>query len=282
MKKIFNLTLLMCVLSATTLLGQIKTPAPSPKTTITQEFGIGEISIEYSRPSKKGRDIFGTDALVPYGKIWRTGANQAMKVTFSDDVSVEGKDLKAGSYAVLTKPGKSEWAVHFYAYESASWNSYVEKDPAAAVMVKPAKLNMAFETFTVMVGNMTGSSATLGLAWDDTYVPVSISTDVDTKVMASIDRTLAGPSNGDYYNAGVYYLNAGKDLNKALEYVQKATKSGEPRFWQLRQESLILAKLGRYKEATNVAKKSLELATTAGNADYIKMNNDSIKMWMSK
>jgi len=141
---------------------------------------------------------------------------------------------------------------------------------------------MAFETFTVMIGNMTGSSATLGIAWDDTYVPVSISTDVDTKVMSSIDRVLAGPSNGDFYNAGVYYLNAGKDANKALEYIQKATKSGEPRFWQLRQESLALAKLGRYKEAMNVAKKSLELATTAGNDDYVKMNNDSIKMWMSK
>jgi hypothetical protein len=280
MKKIFSLTLMICALAATTLMGQIKTPSASPVTTIAQEFGIGEIEIEYSRPSKKGRDIFGTDALVPYGKIWRTGANQATKVTFSDDVQVEGKGLKAGSYAILTMPGSSEWAVHFYAYDGGNWTSYVEKDPEVAVMVRPIKLDMTFETFTIMLGNMDANSATLGITWDDTYVPLKVTTDIDTKVMAAIDRTLAGPSTTDYYNAGVYMANAGKDLNKALEYVQKATKTGEPRYWQLRQESLILAKLGRNKEAVKVAKKSLELATKAGNDDFVKMNNDSIKEWM--
>jgi hypothetical protein len=282
MKKIFTLMLVLCAFSATTLVAQIQTPSASPFTTIVQQFGIGEIEIEYSRPSKKGRDIFGTDDLVPYGKIWRTGANQATKVTFSDDVMIEGKGLKAGSYAILTMPGSSEWAVHFYTYAGGDWTSYVKKDPEVAVMVKPVNLNMTFETFTIMIGNMTSESATIGIVWDDTYVPVEVTTDVDTKVMASIDRVLAGPSANDYYNAGVYMANAGKDLNKALEYVQKATKSGEPRYWQLRQESLILAKLGRYKEATNVAKKSLELATSAGNDDYVKMNTDSIKEWKSK
>lgn len=282
MRKIFNLMLMVCAFGTSTLLGQIQTPAASPLTTIVQEFGLGEIEIEYSRPSKKGRDIFGTDDLVPFDKIWRTGANQATKVTFSDDVQVEGRELKAGSYAILTIPGSSEWAVHFYEYEGGNWGSYVEMDPEVAVMVRPVKLSMAFETFTIMVGNMTAESATIGIIWDDTYVPIEVTTDVDTRVMASIDRMLAGPSANDYYNAGVYMANAGKDLNKALEYVQKATKTGEPRYWQLRQESLILAKLGRYKEASKVAKKSLELATTAGNDDYVKMNNDSLKEWMSK
>lgn len=282
MKKIFNLTLLICALAATSAMGQITTPAPSPKATVTQEFGIGEINLEYSRPSKKGRDIFGTNALVPYDKIWRTGANQAAKITFSDDVMVEGKSLKAGSYAILTKPGQSQWAVHFYAYEGGNWSSYVEKDPSAAVMVKPVKLQMSFETFTIMFGNLTSSSATMGIMWDDTYVPVKLSTDVDAKVMASIDRTLNGPTPGDYYAAGVYYLNAGKDLNKALEYVQKQTRTGEPRFWQLRQESLILAELGRYKEAMKVAEQSLALAQKAGNDDYVKMNKDSMAMWKKK
>ncbi|WP_235296107.1 DUF2911 domain-containing protein [Portibacter marinus] len=282
MRKIFNLTLLMCALAMTTAMGQIRTPAPSPKATVTQEFGIGEINLEYSRPSKKGRDIFGTNALVPYDKIWRTGANQATKISFSDDVMVEGKKLDAGSYAILTKPGQSQWAVHFYPYEGGNWGAYVDKDPAAAVMVKPVKLQMSFETFTIMFGNLTSDGATMGMMWDDVYIPVKISTDVDVKVMAAIDRVLAGPTPADYYAAGVYYLNAGKDLDKALEYVQKQTKVGEPRFWQLRQESLILAELGRYNEAIKVAEKSLALAKEAGNDDYVKMNNDSIAMWKKK
>ncbi|GLR15696.1 hypothetical protein GCM10007940_03110 [Portibacter lacus] len=263
-------------------MGQIKTPSASTAASITQEFGLGEISIEYARPSKKGRDIFGTNALVPYDKLWRTGANQATKVTFSDDVKVEGVALKAGSYAVLTKPGKSSWGVNFYSYESGNWGSYVEKDATASIMVKPAKLQMAFETFTIMIGNVTSNSAVIGLMWDDTYVPINVTTEVDTKVMAAIEKTLSGPTANDYYNAGVYYLNADKDLNKALEYVQKATKGDNPMFWQLRQESLILAKLGRYKEAANVAEKSLKLAEKAGNDDYVKMNKDSIKMWSKK
>jgi len=272
----------ICVLAVTSSIAQISTPPASPMATINQQFGIGEVTIEYSRPSKKGRDIFGVNSLVPYDKIWRTGANRATKITFSDDVMVEGAELSAGTYAVLSIPGKMEWSVMFYEHSSGNWGSYVEAKPAATVMVKPVKLQMSFETFTVIFGNLSSNSATMGMMWDDTYVPISISTEVDAKVMASIDKTLAGPTNADYYAAGVYYLETGKDLDKALEFVQKQTKSGEPRFWQLRQESLILAKLGRYKEALNVAKKSLELATTAGNDDYVKMNTDSIAMWAKK
>lgn len=282
MNKIVSLTLLICGLCASTLMGQIKTPSASTFASLSQEFGLGKIEIEYSRPSKKGREIFGTNALVPNDKLWRTGANQATKITFTEDVMVEGKDLKAGTYAILTKPGKSSWGINFYPYESGNWSSYVDKDPAVMVSVKPAKLQMAFETFTIMVGSVTSNTAVLGLMWDDTYVPVSLKTEVDAKVMASIEKTLSGPTANDYYAAGVYYLNADKDLNKALEYVQKATKGDNPMFWQLRQESLILAKLGRYKEATNVAQKSLDLAKKAGNDDYVKMNNDSIKMWSKK
>lgn len=282
MRKLLSFTLLFCAFASTSLMAQIQTPPASPKAMVTQQFGVGEIELEYSRPSKKGRDIFGVNALVPYDKIWRTGANQATKITFSDDVKVGMNDLKAGSYAILTKPGKSQWAVHFYTYEGGNWGSYVDKTPAAAVMVEPVKVQMSFETFTIMFGNLSDNSVTMGMMWDDTYVPVRITSDVDSKVMASIDRTLAGPSPADYYAAGVYYLNAGKDLNKALEYVRKQTQTGEPRYWQLRQESLILAELGRYKEAMNVAQKSLELATKAGNDDYVKMNNDSIAMWKKK
>ncbi len=282
MKRILNLTLLLCAFSMTQMIGQIRTPAPSPFASYTQAIGLGEVTVEYSRPSKKGRDIFGTDALVPNGKIWRTGANQISKITFTDDMMVEGKEIKAGSYGILTKPDASKWAVHFYPYESGNWSSYVEKDPAVAVEVMTQKMPMTVETFTILFGNLKSDEATMSIMWDDTYVPIKLETEVDSKVMAAIDKTLAGPSAGDYYAAGTYYHDSGKDLNKALKWVQMATKTDNPRFWQVRRESLILADLGRYTEAIKAAKLSLELATKAGNEDYVKMNNDSIAMWMKK
>lgn len=282
MKRILNLTLLLCALSFTQMIGQIRTPAASPMSTLTQAVGLGEISLEYSRPSKKGRDIFGANGLVPADKIWRTGANQISKITLSDDMMIEGKEVKAGSYGILTKPGKSTWAVHFYEYDGGNWSSYVEKTPAVAVNVTAVNLPFTVETFTMMVGDIKSNGATLSMMWDDVMVPIKLSTEVDKKVMASIDRVLAGPSTGDYYAAGSYYHDSGKDLNKALKWVQMATKVGEPRYWQVRKESLILADLGRYTEAVKSAKKSLELAKAAGNDDYVKMNTESIAMWAKK
>jgi len=258
---------------------QIQTPSASPKATITQAFGLSEISLEYSRPSAKGRTIFAADGLVPFGKIWRTGANQAAKITFGDDVTVEGKELKKGSYAILTKPGATSWDVHFYTYEGSGWSSYVEKTPDAVVTVKPVMLPMHIETYMMAFGTQTSNSIDLEILWEKTNVVLNIKTAVHDKVMAQIDKVLAGPTNGDYYNAGVYMANNGGDMNKALMYVQKATKAEDAKFWQLRQESLILGKMGKKAEAIAVAKKSLALATKAGNADYVKMNNDSIKEW---
>jgi len=258
---------------------QIQTPSASPKATITQAFGLSEISLEYSRPSAKGRAIFAADGLVPYDKVWRTGANSATKITFGDDVTVEGKEIKKGSYAILTKPGATSWDVHFYAYDKGSWSSYKEKTPDAVVTVKPVMLPMHIETYMMAFGAQTANSVDLEILWEKTNVVLKIETAVHDKVMAQIDRVLAGPSKGDYYNAGVYMANNGGDMDKALMYVQKATSGADAKFWQLRQESLILAKMGKKAEAIAAAKKSLAKATEAGNADYVNMNNDSIKEW---
>lgn len=277
------LTLMTICLVSLGMMAQVQAPASSPFAKHEQQVGLTNVTLEYSRPSAKGRTIFAEDGLVPYGKIWRTGANSATKITFGDDVKVGGKELKAGSYAVLTIPNAKSWDVMFYPYETGNWGSYVEMEPAATVKAEVTKMTPVYvETFDFFLDDLTANGASIGFVWADTYAGLQLEVNTDAMVMKSIEQTLAGPTVNDYYAAGAYYHDSGKDLEKALEWVQKATKSGTPRYWQVRKESLILADLGRYKDAVAAAKQSLELAKEAGNDDYIRMNEKSIEMWMKK
>lgn len=284
MKKFFFSFSLFAILAlfATDANAQIKTPAASPGAEFSTTVGLTEVMIEYSRPGVKGRKIFANDGLVPYGKVWRTGANAATKVTFSDDVKIDGKDVKAGSYAVLSKPMANEWEVMFFPYEKGSWSSYVDQTPAVTAKAKTAKLGASMETFLINVGKVTDNSAHLQFIWDDMIASVPMTVEVDKPVMASIERALNGPTGGDYYAAATYYHTSGKDLNTALEYVQKATKVDEPKFWQVRREALILADMGKKKEAIAAAQLSKDLAMKAGNDDYVRMNEKSIAEWTGK
>ena len=261
---------------------QIETPQPSPFAKMEQVVGLTDVSVEYSRPAMRGRTIFGD--LVPYDKLWRTGANANTKITFSDDVSVGNTALKAGTYAIFTKPGIDSWEVIFYT-DANNWGTpqnWDESKVAAKVTAPVNKMDFDVQSFTIMLGNLTSNSAELGFIWEKTYVGVPFSVPTDTKATASIEKVMAGPGANDYFNAAVYYLNEGKDITKAKMWIDKATDmtAKEPRFWYLRQKSLIYAKAGDKKGAVESAKKSLELAEKAGNADYVKMNKDSLKEWM--
>lgn len=279
MKKLF-VNFFCVALMATTASAQFSTPAPSPSGSFTQTVGLTTISVEYSRPSMKGRTVFADKgAMLPYGEVWRTGANSATKITFSEDVKVGDSDLKKGSYALLTKPGKSSWEVMFFTYDVTNFNSYLEKKPAATILITPGKTGMAVETFTMQVGSISTDGANLDLMWENTLVSIPVKVHTSKQVEAAFKKLMEGPSNNEYYNMGLFMADNGGDMNKALEYVQKATKTGEPRFWMLRQESLILAKMGKKKEAIEVAKKSLELSKEAKNNDYIRMNEQSLKEW---
>jgi len=280
-KLLFSIcTIALVAFFTTTTTAQIKTPAPSPGATTTQAIGLSDVTIKYSRPGVKGRKVFAADGLVPYGKVWRTGANQATKISFGADVNVGGKDLKKGDYAILTIPNADAWAVHFYPYESGSWSSYVEKDPVAVATAEVKALPFSVESFIIMVNSITDDSGNLEFIWDNVVAAVPMKFNVQENVLAAIDKTLAGPTANDYYAAGNYLLSIDKDLDKALMYVQKATKGENPRFWQVRREALILGKLGRVKEAIAAAKLSKELAVKAGNDDYVKLNDASITEWM--
>ena len=260
---------------------QIQTPAPSPASTLMQKVGLTDVTIDYSRPAMRGRTIFGD--LVPYGKVWRTGANARTKVTFSDDVTVGGTELKAGTYAIFTIPQATKWEVIFYSeYQGSGAPATLDETKVAArVMADIIPMEMDVQSFTITIDDVTSSSAVIGMLWEKAYVPVPFEVPTDKTVMASIEAALAGPSAGDYYNAAVYYLSEGKDAKKAKEWIDKSMSMTEkPAFWQLRQQSLIYAAAGDKKGAIEIAKKSLAASEEAGNADYIKMNKESLAEWM--
>lgn len=281
MKKVtlFIAVLLSVIITAN---AQVRTPAASPSAKLEQAVGLSTITVEYSRPSAKGRKVYGE--LVPFGVVSRTGANQGVKITFSDDVKIEGKDLKKGSYKILTVAGEKEWKVVFHPNLSINipGADYKESDEALRISVPVRKLADKVETFTMDFDQIKDSGAELYLAWENTKVGFTIDVMTDPKVEASIKQVMAGPSAGDYLAAASYYANSGKDINKALEWGKKGVDMGANQFWNLRQYSLILAKAGKYKEAVDVAKQSLVKATEAKNNDYIKMNNDSIAEWSKK
>lgn len=264
-----------------TVNAQLETPQPSPFTKIEQKVGLTDVTLEYSRPSMKGRKIFGD--LVPYGKVWRAGANKNTIVTFSDNVSVEGETLKAGSYAVFVSPNKDSWTVFFYT-DTNNWGTPAEWDDskvAAKVTAKIYEMPMDVETWTIGFDDLTNNSASIGFIWEKTYAAVKFKVPTEEKVTASINNIMSGPSANDYYAAADYNLSEGKDLDQAMKWIDKAVEmtKDKPRFWYLRKQSLIHAANGDKKGAIAAAKKSLEGAKEAGNDDYVKMNKDSLKEW---
>jgi len=281
MKKIT--LVLFVVLASFSLEAQIKTPQPSPSSKLMQTVGLTDVTVDYSRPSMRGRTIFGD--LVPYDKLWRTGANGRTKITFSNDVTVDGQELKAGTYAIFTKPGATSWEVFFYT-ESDGGGTPSEWDDskvAAKTTVQVFPLPVTIETFTITIDDLTTNSANLGLMWEKQYIAVNFEVPTDAAVEKDIAKTFGGPDFGDYYTAAVYYSNEGKDIAKAKGWMDKAmSMTKEPRYWQLRQQSLIQAKAGDKKAAIATATKSLAAAEEAGNMDYVKMNKDSLKEWGGK
>lgn len=260
---------------------QLQTPAPSPAAKIEQKVGLTDVSVEYSRPSMRGRVIFGD--LVPFGKVWRTGANARTKISFSDDVTVGGTTLKAGTYAIFTIPQADKWEVVFYTeYQGGGAPAELDNSKVAArVTANVDLMPVDIQSFTISIDDVTSSSAVIGMLWEKTYVGVKFEVPTDAKVSAAIDKIMSGPGFNDYYGAASYYYAEGKDMAQAKKWIDKAmSMTDTPRFWQLRQQSLIYAAAGDKKSAIELAKKSLAAAEKAGNADYVKMNKDSLKEWM--
>lgn len=247
----------------------LKTPQPSPTQTIKQDFGISSIELVYSRPGIKGRKIFGD--LVPWGKVWRTGANSATRIKFNDDVTIGGQTLKAGEYAIYTVPNEKEWEI-IINKGSENWGTeYKQEDDILRVKATPVKLESPIETFTMQFANVKPNSTDLQIMWDKTLVSVPITTDIDQKIMAQIDNVMNKDSR-PYFSAAMYYMETGRDLNQAVAWFDKAIEQNPNAYWVYHQKANALAKLGKKDEAKATAQKSMDLAKAQKNDDYVKLN----------
>lgn len=255
---------------------QLKVPAPSPLQTLDQAFALSNIKIEYSRPSAKGRKIYGD--LVPFGKVWRTGANQSTKITFGEDVSVEGKAIAAGTYALYTMPNKDSWDIMFYKDLKLGGNvaDYKAENEALKVTVKPSALADKVETFTMNVADMTSSTANVEMLWEQTRVSFAVKADIEAKIMKNIETTMASDSR-PYFQAANYYYENGKDLNQALTWINKAVEQNPKAYWVVHVKAKIQNKMKDYKGAIASAEQSLALAKEDKNDDYVKMNEKLIE-----
>lgn len=277
MKQILFSLLLLGAISLST--AQIDAPQPSPAATVMQKVGLTDVTLEYSRPAMKGREIFGE--LVPYDKLWRTGANKNTMISFSDDVMVMGKEVKAGTYAVFTKPGKKSWDVYLYT-DTNNWGTpgkWDDSKVAAKLNVRTERLKDTHESWTMAIGEMSMDKAHLQMMWENTRVQIPFTVPTAAKTQASIDKVMAGPSANDYYQAAIFYLDTDKDMKKAHEWISKAVEMRPEAFWMHTRKALIEEKMGDKAAAIATAKKALKQAESRPNADYVKINKDNLKRW---
>ncbi|RPG64512.1 MAG: DUF2911 domain-containing protein [Flammeovirgaceae bacterium TMED290] len=266
---------------------QIQTPRISPSSELEQMVGLTEIEIDFNRPSTRGRDIFGN--LVPYDKIWRTGANSGTEISFSTDVIIDGINVDSGSYTIYTIPNENSWELMLYS-DIDQWSVPRDWDDSKVIFRSNFDVNKmsngsALETFSIWIGNITNNDCHLNIGWADTYIKVKIEVPTRDLVEKSISATLSGPEvkASDYYSAAVYYREENIKLNQALKWMEKFIEmTKEPRFFHLRQYALILAGNKDYQGAVNASRRSLRLSIQANNEDYVKMNNESIEEWSKK
>lgn len=259
---------------------QVETPQLSPHANVKQTVGLTNFELDYSRPSVRDRKIFGE--LLPYGEMWRTGANNNTILSFDTDITFGGKDVKAGTYAVFAKINKETWDIHLYA-DTENWGTPKEweEDKVVCSISVPVKNSASkVETFTISFNDLGTETFNLVFSWSKVMLEIPIELPTKELTEASIIKTMNGPSDRDYYGAASYYLTSGENLEEALKYIKKAVDMrGEEAYWYLRKQALIEFELGQKKAAIETAKRSLSSAEKAGNQGYVNMNNKSIEEW---
>ena len=281
LKNSFFLLLALLVLTGSQSFAQLNMPAPSPAASVTQRVGLTDITVKYSRPSMKGRKIFGD--VLPFGQPWRTGANGSTIITFKEEVTVQGTKVPAGDYAIYSIPGQTEWTIVLNKNITLGGNTqnYKNEEDVARFKVKPLKLLNKVETLTINFTDLTPATAFLEVAWENTAVKFKIETEVESKVMSQIQEKVINGTNVSpdlYAAAAVYYFENNKDSKKALEWMTKANEK-DAKYWNLHTQAKIQAKSKDYKGAVATAQKSMALAKEAKNNDYVRMNEKAIAEW---
>lgn len=265
------LTLLACAVISGSLHAQnLKTPAASPAVTIKQDFALSSVEISYSRPGVKDRKVFGD--LVPYGKVWRTGANAATTITFGEDVVINGKKVSAGKYGLLSIPGQNEWTIIISKQTNVtSPAAYKQSEDVVRLQASVEKLPFPMETFTIFFNNIKPSAMEAVIAWENTLVSFPITANIDKSVMSQIDELMKS-DNPPYFQAAMYYLETDRNMDKVLSWMDKALEQNPKAFWIYHNKANALAKNGKKKQAVDAAKKSIALAKEAKNDDYVVLN----------
>lgn len=261
-----------------TIAQQIQMPQASPAASISQKIGLTDVSIEYSRPSMRGRKIFGE--LVPYGEVWRTGANAATIITFKTEVKIEGNTVPAGVYALYSIPDKNEWTI-ILSSNTKLWGAvgYNQEDDFVRFKVKPGKTGQKYETMEINFVDISDTGTSVAIKWENTRVKFRIETEVDSIVMGQIKELVLDqePENpGLYYQAANYYFTNNKDMNQAYDWISKSVSS-DAKYWTMHLKAKIELALGKKKEAIESAKKSMDMAREAKNPDYVGLNERLIK-----
>jgi hypothetical protein len=267
-------TFLAVALTVSSYAQDLKLPAPSPTQTINQDFALSNISINYSRPSMKGRAIFGD--LVPYGQVWRTGANSPTKIKFGEDVSIEGKAVPAGEYALYSIPGQSEWTF-ILSKNLKLWGAmgYNPGDDLLRFTAKPQALPFSVETFTILFGGQTANTVDVQLLWANVAVGFNVKADIDSKIRTNIDAAMQGEKK-PYFQAASYYYEKGLDINKALTWANEAVKAQPDAYWVEHLKAKIQLKKGDKKAAIASAESSMKKAEAQKNPDYVALNKKLI------
>lgn len=253
---------------------QLRLPPASSSQTVTQSLGISTVTLTYSRPNLNGRKIFG--GLEPYDEVWRTGANGVPTLTFDGAVTIAGTKVDAGTYGLLTIPGKDQWTVIF-SKNSKQWGAYTYKqeEDLFRFEVKPERLDKLMETFTMSFSDVEPQGAKLNIAWENTKISFDLVVDQDAEIMASIDEAMKGEKK-PYFQAAQYYYKNDKDIQKALEWVNEADKAPNPapyiKYWKAR----IQLKAGDKQGAIATATQGVEIAKQQNNAEYVKLNGQVI------
>ena len=277
------LPIILIVLVSTSTNSQITHPKASPFAQIEQEIGLSKISIAYSRPAARGRKVI--NGLVPYGRIWRVGANESTKITVDTDMTVQGNSLPKGTYALYAFPEKGEWQIAFHS-NTTHWGdgrkNYNANEDVFRIKVKPQAIPYHQENFLIAFDYITHNAANLNLIWESTKLTIPFKIDTNAQMELEIAQQIKeNPTAATYYESARYLQEQGKDFERALGYLNKALELGGDTYYFHRVKSLVQAELGDYKAAILSAEKSLQISSELEKDEFVRMNEKNIKKWQA-